>query len=178
MLEKPKTAEYPAYYQNYVESVPEGNIMDQLSGQMEAALQIYKELSDQQALFFYAESKWTIKEVIGHITDTERIMAYRLLAIARGEKAELPGYDDEAYVRNSKFNEIALEDLITHYIAVRQSTIILARSIPSAAWNNCGFANGGPVSARALAYIIAGHELHHISILQDRYISKSDFPPH
>jgi hypothetical protein len=118
----------------------------------------------------YAPDKWSLKEVVGHLNDTERIMAYRALRIARGDQTPIEGYEQDDYVRNSPFARRPLADLIEDYIAVRRATISLFRNLDVSAWIRQGVANKNEVTVRALAYIIAGHELHHRRILEEKYL--------
>lgn len=171
-----ESTEYAAYYSKYIDLVPEGDIMTILMEQMDETSEFLKDLTEQQAHFSYREGKWSIKEVIGHIGDTERIMGYRLLSFARGEKAELPGYDDNKYVKNASFNSQSLRDLLENLKIIRKSTLQLIKSFPSDAFLRRGNANGSEVSVRALIYIIAGHELHHRKLISDRYLSSETYP--
>ncbi|WP_257149727.1 DinB family protein [Bacillus toyonensis] len=136
---------------------------------------LLKDISDSEGHFRYAPNKWSIKEVIGHIADTERIMAYRLLSIARGETAELPGYNDDMYVLRAAFDKQSMQDLLTNLTVVRQSTVHLLKSLDKDAWLQRGIANNSEVTVRALANIIAGHELHHRQIIKVRYFGANAF---
>lgn len=170
-----KSNEYASYYSTYVDLVPEGDIISILMQQMEETTAVLKDLTEQQAHFSYGEGKWSIKEVVGHIADTERIMGYRLLSFARGEKAELPGYDDNEYVRNARFNALSLQELLENFHITRKSTLQLIKSLSNEAFLRRGNANGSEVSVRALVYIIAGHELHHRNLIKERYIGSKEF---
>lgn len=171
MLSKPQTNEYPPYYKGYVNSVPDGDLIQILDVQLKETMTLLKDLSAEMAEFRYAPDKWTIKEVMGHITDTERIMCYRLLSIGRGEREMLPGYDDDEYVRRGRFNRFSLQELLHNQSLVRQNTILLLRSMDEKDLLQRGNANGAEVTARAIAYIIAGHEIHHRRLIVDRYLS-------
>jgi len=168
--------EYPAYYQPYIQLVPKGDIETILQNQVEETIDLLSNLTEEQLLFKYKDDKWTIKETIGHITDTERIMAYRMLSIARGETAALPGYDDRLYVSNGDFNRVNTTDLLEHLQISRKATIQFMKLLPKEAWERIGNANGTNVSVRALAYIIAGHERHHRNLIRERYILSPNFP--
>jgi uncharacterized damage-inducible protein DinB len=172
MLSKPKTNEYPPYYKEYVNNVPDGELLQILEDQQKETMKLLKALSEETAEYTYAPGKWTIKEVIGHITDTERIMCYRLLSIARGEQEMLPGYNDDEYVKRGQFNRFSLSDLLHHQSLVRQNTLLLLSSMDDEALRRRGNANGSEVTARALGYIIAGHEIHHRRMIEDRYLSR------
>lgn len=170
MLKKPEINEYPPYYKEYVNHVPDGELLQILDDQKKETKELLKDLSEETAEYQYAPGKWTIKEVIGHITDTERIMCYRLLSIARGEKGMLPGYTDDDYVKSGQFNRFSLSDLLHHQALVRQHTILLLSSLDEEALGQRGNANGSEVTARAIAYIIAGHEIHHRRFIKERYL--------
>ncbi|MDN4074017.1 DinB family protein [Fictibacillus terranigra] len=176
MRSKPKTNEYDSYYERYIATLPNQEIVTILEEQAEQTQQMVQGLSEKQALFKYGPDKWSIKEVIGHMTDTERIMSYRLLSIARGDKGLLPGFDENAYVEQASFNRKPLSDLLQQYQIVRQSTILLIKSIEEEAWTRSGNANGSEVTVRAIASIIAGHEKHHLVILKERYFGSKAFP--
>jgi len=167
---KPSIHEYPSYYRGYIDFVPEGSLSDNLVKQLEDTLELLSDITETQANFRYAPGKWTLKEVIGHITDTERIMSYRLLRIARGDKTPLAGYDDEKYVKESSFRTRSISELLEDFIVVRQSTLSLMRGLPETVWSRTGFANNSEISVNAIAYIIAGHELHHVKIIKEKYI--------
>lgn len=171
-----ESSEYAPYYSTYIDLVPEGDMISILMQQMEETADILKNLTEEQADFSYGIGKWSIKEVVGHISDTERIMGYRLLSFARGETAELPGYDDNQYVRNAGFNAQSLQDLLENFQIIRKSTLQLIKTLPSEAYLRRGKANGSEVSVRALVYIIAGHELHHRNLIKVRYIGSMEFP--
>ena len=169
MKEKPSFGEYPDYYRGYVELVPEGEIIETLSSQLEETISLLKANKEKRD-FRYAEGKWSLIEVVGHIIDTERVMAYRLLRIARGDKTSLHGYDDEAYVENARFSERKLEDLLDEFILVRKATLVLLKGLPKEVWQNIGYANNGEFTVNSIAYIIAGHERHHRKLIEERYI--------
>ncbi|MGM2687427.1 DinB family protein [Bacillus cereus group sp. BceL004] len=173
---RPKAGEYNSYYATYVNLVSDGNIIQILEQQIEETNLLLKEISDSEGLFRYAPTKWSIKEVIGHIADTERVMAYRLLSIARGETAELPGYNDDMYVLKATFDKQSMQDLLENLIVVRQSTLHLLKSLDKDTWLQKGNANKSEVTVRALAYIIAGHELHHLQIIKERYLGSNRYP--
>ncbi|ALJ00830.1 DinB family protein [Rufibacter tibetensis] len=173
MIPKPQPTEYNAYYQPYVQSVPEGtDVLEFLQKQRYEVIQLFGRVSDGEADFAYAPGKWSIKELLGHMNDTERIMAYRALCIARGEQNTLPGFDENDYVANAFFQERTVGGLLEEHQVVRESTIALFDSMAPAAFTRVGNANGSPVSVAALAFIIAGHERHHLNILKERYLAK------
>ncbi|WP_259415968.1 DinB family protein [Bacillus toyonensis] len=175
MQKRPGTNEYNPYYSTYIKLVPDGDIIHILEQQMKETNLLLKDISDSEGHFRYAPNKWSIKEVIGHIADTERIMAYRLVSIARGETAELPGYNDDMYVLRAAFDKQSMQDLLTNLTVVRQSTVHLLKSLDKDAWLQRGIANNSEVTVRALANIIAGHELHHRQIIKVRYFGANAF---
>ncbi|HFJ9285707.1 TPA: DinB family protein [Bacillus toyonensis] len=170
MQKRPDANEYNPYYSTYINLIPNGDIIRILEQQMKETNLLLKDISDSEGHFRYAPNKWSIKEVIGHIVDTERIMAYRLLSIARGETAELPGYNDDMYVLR------AAQDLLENLTVVRQSTVHLLKSLDKEAWLQRGIANNSEVTVLALANIIAGHELHHRQIIKERYLGSNAYP--
>jgi uncharacterized damage-inducible protein DinB len=169
MTNRPTKDEYNDYYGKYMDLVPEGDLLHSLSQQLEETTKKFSGLTEEQEAHRYAPGKWSVKEVLGHIIDTERIMCYRLLRFARGDETPLSGYEDEAYVREGSFDSRRMSDLLEEYRAVRGSTLALFKGVPVDAWTRKGMANNSECSARALAYIIAGHELHHGKILEERY---------
>jgi uncharacterized damage-inducible protein DinB len=171
MDKMPSAYEYADYYANYVKLVPQGDIIEILRDQMKETVSLLSTLTEPQSEYRYASGKWSIKEVIGHITDTERIMSYRLLSIARGERASLPGYDENEYVAEANFDKQSLKDLLDHFACVRQSTIHLIKTLSDESLSRRGTANNSAVTAKALITIMAGHELHHRKIIQERYLN-------
>lgn len=174
MLIRPSISEYPEYCRSYIEMVPEGTITDILSMQNEMIHKLFSVMTNEQADFRYAQGKWSPKEVLGHITDTERIMAYRLLRISRGDSTPLAGYSEDDYVREAGFQSRTLSSLLEDYQLVRASTISMIKGFPFTSWEREGIANGYNITARAIPYMIAGHELHHLKIVKERYLAQLD----
>jgi hypothetical protein len=168
---RPEETEYLAYYGKYVALVPDDNILEVLSNQLNETLVLLRSVPEARAGFRYAEGKWSVNELLGHIIDTERIFAYRALRFARNDRTPLPGYEQDDYIRNASFDACALADLAAEFESVRRSTLFLFKHLDGEAWMRKGLANESEVSVRALAYIIAGHELHHREILRDRYLA-------
>ena len=169
-ISKPDETEYSPYYGKYILLVPDGDILDEMSKQLEDTLVILRSIPASQAGFRYAPDKWSIKEVVGHVIDAERVFAYRALRFARNDKTPLPGYEQDDYIRNASFDDCTLDDLVAEFESVRRSTLFLFKHLTGEAWMRRGVANNNEVSVRALAYIIAGHELHHREILLNRYL--------
>lgn len=170
MYELLEKDEYAPYYIYYIKLVREGELIDILHQQLEETSALLQGISEEQAHFRYAPGKWSVKEVVGHLADTERIMGYRLLAIARGEKTPLPGYSENDYVEKAAFNQQSMKDLLEDFVISRKSNLHLIKSLTNDNLLNRGVANNYEVTARAQAVIIAGHELHHRNILIERYI--------
>ena len=167
---RPQQGDYALFYENYVALVPSGDFLEILQDQRRELVGLLSELSEEQAQFRYAAGKWSIKEVLGHVTDAERIFGYRLLRIARGDQTPLASFEQDGYVKNANFSERKLEDLLHEFSTVRESSICLIRSLDDAAWLRRGTASQKEVSVLALAFIIAGHERHHRVLLEERYL--------
>ncbi|MBT2681456.1 DinB family protein [Bacillus sp. ISL-35] len=170
MLKRPDLEEFPVYMRSYVQLIPEGDIIQILNGQLASTHKLFSVVTEEQADYRYAEGKWTLSEVLGHLTDTERIMSYRILRIARGDKSPLMGFDENEYVQEASFYERAIAELLEDYQNVRRSTISLLKGLPQKSLLNKGNANGFEVSVETIAYMIAGHELHHLKIIQQKYL--------
>lgn len=169
-MSRPDQTEYAPFYAGYVSHVPEGDILTILEQGVQTTSSLLKELSPSQADFRYAPGKWSVKEVLGHIVDAERIFAYRALRFSRGDQTPVPGFEQEGYIQHANFGARPLKDLIAEFETVRQATLFLFRNLDDAAWQRKGTASGAEVSVRALAYIMAGHEIHHREILRTRYL--------
>jgi len=169
MVERPTTNEYAAFYEGYIRLVPEGNIIERLELQANIVQNFLSSLTEEQANYRYAAGKWSVKEVIGHLLDNERIMSSRLLRIARGDQANHPGYDQDVLMQTHPFNAYTLADLSEEYAVTRRSTILMLRRLTPEAWLCKGIVSDNPASARSIAVIMVGHELHHLSVLRDRY---------
>src|SRR4029077_14729895 len=166
---RPEPGEYAPYYERYVSLVEGEHILTTLDEQRRQTMLLLSGRSDADGNFRYAPDKWNAKEVLGHVNDTERIFAYRALRIARADQTPIEGYEQDDYVRNGPFAHRPLSDLIEEYTAVRRATLSLFRNLDEAPWLRRGIANKNEVSVRALAYIIAGHELHHRRVLEEKY---------
>ena len=169
-IKRPSAGEYDTYYARYIDVVPDGDVLDFLGREVQETARLVGSLSERDADFRYAEGKWSIKEVIGHITDVERIMVYRALCFARGEPGALPGFDENEYVRRAKFASRRLADLVAELKAVRAATVLFFGTLDAEELERRGTANSRPYSVRALAFIVAGHERHHAKLLADRYL--------
>jgi len=170
-VKRPQPSEYAPYYGKYIELVPDGPIVDVLRAQMAETQKLLRSIPEARGSHVYAPGKWTIKEVVGHVTDGERIFAYRALRFARADETALPGFDENHYAPQGRFGSRTLENLADELDIVRRSTVALFEGLPKDAATRMGTASNNPVSVQALAYIIAGHELHHRKILKERYLA-------
>ncbi|MCD9025005.1 DinB family protein [Cohnella silvisoli] len=168
---RPSNGEYNSHFERYVRLVPEGDIRDILTQSLKNTTDAFSTVTEDQANYRYAPGKWSLKEVLGHITDNERIMSYRLLRIARGDKTPLAGYDENALVNGASFDSCAMSDLFEDYTVVRRATLTLLRGLSEEAWSRRGVVNDSESSAIAWAYIIAGHEFHHMNFIREKYLS-------
>lgn len=170
-IEKPADGEFPPYAIMYIGLLPDdGLVLNHLKSNFKATKDLILSLPEEKLLYRYAEGKWTIKELLVHIIDDERIYAYRALRFARNDATELPGFEQDDYTRYSGANDRSIKSILKEFAAVRDSTIALFESLTLDALSRSGIANNHRVTVRALAYHIAGHELHHINILKERYI--------
>jgi uncharacterized damage-inducible protein DinB len=170
-IEKPEAGEYNSYAIMYIKLLPDdGLIIKHLEENFEVVKHFVSLILREKLLYRYGENKWTIKEILVHIMDDERIYAYRALRIARNDKTPLPGFEQEDYVKYSGANERSLEDIFREYATVRNATISLFNSFDDDALMRMGTANEHVVSVRALAYHIAGHELHHMNVIKEKYL--------
>jgi len=170
MTRRPDPTEYDPYFGKYIGLVPDGDIVATLSSQSESTLALLRTVPEQKAGHAYAPGKWSIKEVAGHVTDTERIFAYRALRIGRNDRTPLAGFEQDDYVANTNFNARTLGSLMEEFAAVRRATVQLFKHFTGEEWQRRGTANDREITSRALAYNIAGHELHHVGVLQSRYL--------
>jgi hypothetical protein len=167
---RPAADEFAPFYAGYVQQVPDGDIVEALIGGAEISAALLGDLPDDLASRAYAPGKWTLKEVVLHCADTERIFAYRALRIARGDTTPLPGFDENAYTPLSGAASRTLEDILDELQSVREASVTLFSGLPSEAWTRRGMASGKEVSVRGIAWITAGHLLHHMGVIQDRYL--------
>lgn len=170
IIERPEEGEYLSYYGRYIALVPEGDILETMLRQHESTAALLGGLSESQGLHRYAPDKWSIKELVSHVSDAERIFADRALRFARNDETPLPGFEENDYVRNGGFDAFSLSDIARGLATVRQSTVSLFQLMSEGATRRRGKANNAEVSVRALAYIIVGHEIHHLNVLRERYL--------
>ena len=167
---RPQAGEYGSFYQRYIDLASEEDVVAALDAQSQETAALLGGLSEEQASQRYAPDKWSIKQLVGHVADSERIFAYRALSIARGETKPLPGFDQEPYVANSGADDRSISDLAGELAAVRRANLMMLRALPEEAWRRIGTASDNPISVRAIAFIILGHERHHVRILRERYL--------
>lgn len=169
-IPKPLPGEYNEFYQGYLDRVErEVDLMTTLLEQSTQVQRLAVEFGEERAGHRYAEGKWSVREVVGHMTDAERIFAYRVLRIARGDQTPLPTFDENAYVAAGHFDTRTLTSVTSEWRSVRESTIRLIENLSSEVWENRGTASGYPVTVRAASWVIAGHCAHHLAILRERY---------
>jgi uncharacterized damage-inducible protein DinB len=169
VIARPQSGEYAPYYERYVSLIEDNDILATLDRQRREMVLLLSGLSEEQGDFRYAPEKWSAKQVLGHVCDTERVFAYRALRISRGDATPMEGFEQDDYVKNGPFARHVIAEVIEDYIAVRRATISLLRSLEEAAWSRRGVANKNEVTVRALAFTIAGHEAHHRRILEEKY---------
>jgi hypothetical protein len=173
MPHRPVSSEYVPYFQKYIDQVSGENVLAAIERQIGGTGALIASIPESAGGHRYAPGKWSIKEVIGHLSDTERMFAYRAMRFARGDASPLSGFDENSYTTPGGFDRRTLADLAEEFAAVRRATIALFRGLDSEAWSRRGTANNHEISVRALAWVIAGHERHHVSILKERYLATS-----
>jgi hypothetical protein len=171
VLSRPEASEYASSYEPYIRLVPEGDILTLLERQIEDTIALLHDLSETEAETRHAPYTWSIKEVVGHLLDAERIFGIRALRFARNDPTALPGFEENDYVRNAHFDRRRLENLVREFELVRRSHLLFFGGLDDETWRRSGVANGNLVTVRALAYIIAGHERHHMTIVRKRLSS-------
>jgi hypothetical protein len=171
-IARPEPGEYSPYHERYISLIPGADILGTLDAQRRQMLLLLSGRDEGDGELRYAPDKWSAKQVLGHVCDTERVFAYRALRIARGDQTPIEGFEQDDYVKNGPFARAPLAEIIEDYIAVRRATITLLRNLDEAAWARRGIANKNEITVRALAYLIAGHELHHRRMLEEKYFGQ------
>lgn len=169
-MQKPLTTEYHPFYETYISKVPNGELLTLFEAQTQKYLALLESLTEAQWDYAYAPEKWTIKEAVVHMMDAERVFAYRVLRIARGDQKPMPGFEQNDYVPNSEANARNSQSILEEFRALRQSTLLFLKSLTPQMLDRKGTASGAEVSARAICHIIVGHDLHHFQIIEDRYL--------
>ena len=170
-MNRPNESEYAPDFQGYIDQVSENDIMHLLRSELDELDVLLGGVAPDKETFAYADGKWTIREIVGHLIDGERVFGYRALCIARGEKQNLPGFDQDDYMLTAPYKHVELEDLLSELRLARLSNIAMFRSLDEEAWNRVGTANGNEITVRALAFIMGGHVRHHMNVLRERYLS-------
>jgi hypothetical protein len=166
---RPEPGSYGEFYHKYVTLVPDGDLRRLLPVIFDGNYRVMRTITPEMERYRYASGKWSIREKIGHMIDTERVFSYRAMRIARGDTTPLPSFDENHFVAMARYDDIPLEQILGELMAVHASTILLFENMSDEAWDRRGVASNHPINVRALAYIIAGHELHHMALLHDRY---------
>lgn len=168
---KPEKSEYDPYYEGYVSLVPEEEIIPVLDRQSEELQQALRPVPEERGMYAYGDGKWTIKELLGHIIDGERMFAYRVFRIGRGDQTPIEGFEQDGYIENAHSNRRSFSELLEEFDLLRRANMHFFKNLTNDAWIRTGTANGREISVRALAYIMAGHVRHHIVVLRSRYLS-------
>jgi hypothetical protein len=168
---RPEENEFAPYYKGYISQVLEDDAIAALEAELNESLGFFRGIDEQASKVAYAEGKWSIRQVLGHVVDTERVMSYRALRFARNDKTELPGFEQDDFIRGASFNEISMGDMLREFEYLRRANILMLRNLSPEAWDRRGVASGREVTVRALAYILAGHEKHHRKIVKERYLN-------
>ncbi|MCE7988018.1 MAG: DinB family protein [Caldilinea sp. CFX5] len=174
IIQPPAAGEYNPYYHEYIRRVPAGDVLAFLETQVRSTLALLQGLSDEQASARPGPDEWNIKEIVGHLSDSERIFAYRALRFGRGDETELPGFYQNPYVENGHFAERTLADLLDEFATVRKANLYLFRNLTITDSERSAIASGSPMSVRALIYAIAGHEHHHVESIRTVYLGMTD----
>jgi len=170
-MRRPEPNEFAPYYNTYVSLIEDNAVMPVLDAQAGDIRGMFSGVPEERGAFAYAEGKWTIKELLSHLIDGERIFAYRILRISRGDKTPIEGFEQDDYIETSNANNRSFADLLDEFEHERRANLLLVKNLTDEASHRMGTASNNPVSVRALVYIMAGHVTHHINILQERYLS-------
>ena len=169
-MNRPETSEYDPYYERYISLVADSDIIGVLGAQPTRLQDIFTAMPEENGEFRYAEGKWSIKELLGHVIDGERMFAYRTFRISRGDETPIEGFEQDGYIENAHSNDRSFADLLDEFSLLRRANMIFFKNLTDDAWLRVGTANKVKVSVRALIYIMAGHIEHHFEILKDRYL--------
>ena len=170
VVDKPQSTEYAAAFARYVARVDETDVLAAMARQKDEVLAAFGKVRGASERYRYADGKWSVREMVGHLVDTERIMGYRAVCVARGETVSLPGFDENTYVANASFDDCPLAELLDEFAHVRDGHVAFFRHLSPAAWLRTGLANANPISVRALAFVMVGHPRHHLAVFQERYL--------
>ena len=170
MMSRPAENEYPEYYKDYISLVPDGDIVDLMKKQTDDIMDFFRSIPEDKGTYRYEPEKWSIKEILGHLTDMERIFGYRALRFARNDTAGLNGYDQDDYVSAGNFDSRTLTDLADEFFNLRRANTIMYNSFNDEDMQKAGTADGNRVNVRSIAYILVGHPTHHINVIKDKYL--------
>jgi hypothetical protein len=173
---RPQTGEFASDYQRYIDLATEDDVVAALDAQSHETAKLLGGISEQQAAYRYEPDKWSVKQIVGHMIDGERIFAYRALCIARGDTTPLPGFEQDPYVANAASDDRPIADLAEEFATVRKANVMMLRALPEEAWSRVGTASDNSITVRALAFGILGHERHHVRILRERYLGTPTTP--
>jgi len=168
-MQRPTDTEYAPFYARYVGLVPETDILAVLEPQVEEIRRFLAPVSAEKEAYRYAEGKWSIRQVLGHLVDAERVFGHRAFCFSRGEQAALPSFDENRYVAAARTDEVTLRELVDELALVRQANLAVLRRLDAREWEQAGTASGRLVSVRALAWVMAGHPRHHVEVLREKY---------
>ena len=168
MILRPDVTEYPSFFATYIDKVPPGDILQQMVDQIEDVKQTFGVLTSAQAEYRYAPGKWSIKDILGHLVDSERVFAYRALRFARGDQTDLPGFDQDPYVANGGFQTRSVNSMLDELIPQRQSNLVLFQSMSEDMLTRSGTADGKPITVRSIPCILVGHIIHHLQVIEAR----------
>jgi len=171
MMMRPEKNEYAAYYETYVSLVEETDVVSVMENQLSEVQNLLAEISEEKSNYRYSEGKWSIKELLGHLIDGQRIFAYRALRVARADETPMEGFEQDGYIENGNYDNRTFADLIKEFSLLHQADVIFFKNLSGDAWLRVGTANDSAVSVRALAYIMVGHIRHHTNILRERYLA-------
>jgi len=166
----PERTEAPPYYFKYIDRISNGQIVEELASQRQEALEFFSTISEEKSLHRYAPDNWSIRQVVNHVNDTERVFVYRALWFARGFDTPLPSYDEKVASSMARADEVPWNRTVEEFDDVRRATVDFFRNLPPGSWMRTGIASDNPFTVRALAYIVAGHAAHHMAILRERYL--------
>jgi hypothetical protein len=170
VLVRPETSEYGEYYERYVGLIPETNIVNVLEQQLQSIHALLSGIDEEKSNFRYEPGKWSIKQLLGHVIDSERVFSYRALVFARNDASPLPGFDQDPWISHSNYDRLPMSDIVAEFETVRRATLFLFRHLDASAWDNSGTASNLKMTVRAAAYLIAGHAEHHVRVLKSRYL--------
>jgi hypothetical protein len=170
-IRRPTDKEFASFYAGYIGLVPDGDLLQSLEQQMRDTQALLRPIGEEKSKFRYAASKWSVREVVGHMADSERVFTYRALRFAHADATPLPGYDEKAWGETSSANSRTLASLLDDFQTLRAASLSLFRGFSEEEWGRAGNANNVAITVRALGYIVAGHERHHVNILKERYLT-------